>query len=338
MRRSRTLTTALAVAGAAVALGLPLVLKSPFSLHVLIMFCVYGVLGEAWNILGGYAGQVSLGHTVFFGVGAYTSTVLLLRRGVSPWIGMVAGIALSTAISVAVGYPCFRLSGKYFVIATIAVLQIAQTLVTGTQWLGGASGLSVPLRQESLVNLQFHSSKVPYAYIAMMMLAAAILIVHKLDTSRPGYYFRVIRESEDVAESLGVNTVAYKLYAMVLSAALTAAAGTFYAQYVLFIDPNSAISYPMAIKMCLLVVLGGAGTLWGPVIGALILIPLSEFSRAYIGGGGRGIDLIIYGLLITFIAIFRPDGVSGLVIHRRQRATGGRGTSVGHGSAPSGSH
>lgn len=336
--KPRMLTPVLIATGAAIALGLPLVLKAPFSLHVLIMFCVYGVLGEAWNILGGYAGQISLGHTVFFGIGAYTSTVLLLTRGVSPWIGMVVGIVVSIVASLAIGSLCFRLNGKYFVIATIAVLQIVQTLVTCAQSLGGASGLSVPVRNESLASFQFNSSKVPYAYIAILMLAVAVFVVARLDRSRSGYYFRVIRESKEVAESLGINTVVYKLYAIVLSAVLASAAGTFYAQYVLFIDPNSAFSYPMAIKMCLLVVLGGVGTVWGPVVGALILIPLSEISRAYIGGGGQGIDLIIYGLLMTLIVIYRPDGIAGLIMRGRPKTGGERRATLGHGSTSSGSN
>lgn len=328
MRRRRLgrLVCPLTLAGA---LALPLILRSPFSLHVLIMLSVYGVLGQAWNIIGGYAGQVSLGHTVFFGIGAYTSTMLLIRMNLSPWIGMVCGMGASAVLSVAIGYPCFRLSGKYFVIATIAVLQIMQTLITGTEWLGGAVGLSLPLREESLANLQFHSSKAWYAYIALAMFALATYVVYRLDTSRPGYYFRAIRESEEAAESLGINTVRYKLYAMVISAVFTSAVGTLYAQYVMFIDPSSVVSYSMAIKMCLLVILGGAGTVWGPVLGATFLIPLSEMSRALLGGGGRGVDLIIYGLLITLITIFRPDGIAGILESKRVRVADRGGAPVG---------
>ncbi len=308
---------------------LPMILRSPFSLHILIMFCVYAVLGEAWNILGGYAGQVSLGHTVFFGIGAYSSTLLSLKMDWSPWIGMLIGMVIAAAIAVAIGYPTFRLSGKYFVIASIAILQISQTMVTGTQSMGGAAGLSVPFKDESFLHMQFHSSKIPYAYISIVMLAIAVFLVYRLDRSRVGYYLRVIRENEDVAESLGIDTVAYKLYAIILSAVLTSAAGTFYAQYVLFIDPNSVISYPMAIKMSLLTVLGGAGTVLGPVAGALILIPLSELSRAFFGGGGRGVDLIIYGLLITIMAIYRPDGIAGIMARRRAMPGGKGGTGIG---------
>jgi branched-chain amino acid transport system permease protein len=308
------------LAGLGVLLVVPVVLSNePFLMHIYIMLCLYGVLGQAWNIIGGYAGQVSLGHTVFFGVGAYTSTILLLKVGLSPWIGMVAGMGLSALSSAVIGYPCFRLSGKYFVIATIAVLQIAQTLVIGLEALGGAAGLSLPIQTESFWAFQFHSSKNAYAYIALAMMAIATIITYLMSQSRSGFYFRAIRESEDAAESLGVDTVKYKLYAMIISAVLTSAAGTFYAQYIMYIDPRSVFSYPMAIKMCLLTTLGGAGTVLGPIIGTLILVPLSELSRAYLGGGGSGVDLIVYGIILTLIAIYRPDGIAGLIRQTGQR-------------------
>jgi len=300
---------AAAVACLMLLLGVPFFVRSRFLLHVLIMVLIYGVLGQAWNILGGYAGQVSLGHAVYFAVGAYTSTVLLTTMGVSPWLGMVAGAALAALLSVLVSYPCFRLSGKYYVIASIALLKIMQVALINLNAVGGAAGMLVPILQESLWNLEFHSSKVPYYYVGLAMLGLAIAACMYVDRSKMGYYFRTIKESEIVAESLGIDAVRYKLIAMAMSAVLCSMVGTLYAQYVLYIDPESVVSLPISIKMCLLVVLGGVGTVWGPVLGAAVLVPLSEMTRALLGGSGKGIDLILYGALIVVIILYQPGGV-----------------------------
>lgn len=298
----------------------PLVVRDPFILHVLLMSWLYGLLGQAWNVLGGYGGQISLGQTVYFGLGAYSSTYLGLRAGLCPWLGMLVGVALSVILALAVGYPCFRLRGKYFVIASIALLQVAQTAVTNIGFLGGACGLSVPIRPEGLLNMQFHTTKVPYYYLTLVFFVIGCGIVSFLERSWLGYYFRAMAEGEEAAESLGVDTTRYKLLAGSLSAGLCAIAGTLYAQYVLFIDPGSALSYPMAIKMCLLVIMGGSGTVWGPVIGAAVLVPLSEASRAFWGGGGRGVDLIVYGVLLVALTVVEPRGIVGMVRSRKRKA------------------
>jgi branched-chain amino acid transport system permease protein len=279
----------------------------------MITIFLYGAMASAWNILAGYCGQISLGHAVFFGIGAYTSTLLGREFGLSPWLGMVAGAALAVAASQVIGYPVFRLRGHYFAIATIAVGEIVQTLVLNWDWAGGARGLFVPIkRPDSLVNFQFHQTKAAYYYIALGVLIGALLTTWWLARSRAGYYFRAVREDQDAAASLGVHVARQKLRAMGISAGLTALCGTFYAQYVFFIDPESVFPLSLSILICLIAVLGGVGTLWGPLLGAAVLVPLSEFTRVWLGGTGKALDLVIYGALIMIIAVIQPSGLVGL--------------------------
>jgi branched-chain amino acid transport system permease protein len=303
-------------------LAFPLVFTSPFPRHVMIMIFLYAMLAQAWNILAGYCGQISLGHAVFFGTGAYTSSILVRELGITPWAGMLAGAGLAMAISQVIGYPVFRLRGHYFAIATIAVGEIVQTLMLNWDWAGAARGLFVPIkRPDSFLNFQFHESKQTYYYIALGLLLLALGITWRTMRSRAGYYFRAIREDQEAAASLGIAVARHKLRAMALSAGLTALGGTFYAQYILFIDPESVFPLSLSILICLVAVLGGVGTLWGPLIGAAILIPLSEYTRVLLGGTGKAIDLLIYGVLIMLVSVIQPGGIMALA-QRGQRRTG----------------
>jgi len=303
-----------------VLLAFPLVFTNPFPRHVMITIFLYGMLAQAWNILAGYCGQISLGHAVFFGAGAYTSTVLVRQVGLSPWVGMLAGALLAAALSQAIGYPVFRLRGHYFAIATIAVGEIVQTLVINWDWVGGARGLFVPIkRPDSFRDFQFNESKQTYYYIALGLLVLSVWVVRWITRSRIGYYFRAIREDQDAAASLGIPVARYKQRAMAISAGLTALGGTFYAQYILFIDPESVLPLSLSILICLVAVLGGVGTLWGPLIGAAILVPLSEGTRVYLGGTGKAIDLLVYGALIMLISVIQPGGIMALAERGRRR-------------------
>jgi len=302
-------------------LAFPLVFVRPFPRHVMIMIFLYGALATAWNVLAGYCGQISLGHAVYFGIGAYTSTLLTREAALTPWLGMVAGAGLAVLVSQAIGYPVFRLRGHYFAIATIGVGEIVQTLALNWDWIGGARGLFVPIkRPDSLVNFQFHESKAVYYYIALGLLALALGATRWLERSRRGYLFRAIREDQEAAASLGVPVAREKHVAIAVSAALTALGGTFWAQYVLFIDPESVFPLSLSILICLVAVLGGVGSLWGPVLGAAVLVPLSEGTRVLLGGTGKALDLVIYGALIMVIAVFQPAGLIGLA----RRLGGGR--------------
>jgi branched-chain amino acid transport system permease protein len=300
------------------ALAFPAVFTLPFPRHIMIMIFLYGTLATAWNIIAGYCGQISLGQAVFFGVGAYTSSLLFKETGLTPWAGMIAGMILAVIASQIVGYPVFRLRGHYFAIATIAVGEIVQSLIVNWDAIGGARGVFVPIkRPDSFVNFQFHQSKAFYYYIALALLLLALAVTRLIERSRRGYFFRAIREDQDAAAALGVNVAREKLRALAISAALTAMGGTFYAQYLLFIDPESVFPLSLSILICLVAVLGGVGTLWGPVLGAVVLVPLQEGTRVMLGGTGKALDLLVYGALIVGISVFQPGGLMALFARSR---------------------
>ncbi len=294
---------------ALVALAYPWVFRLPLQRRFMVVVFLYAMLGQAWNILGGYAGQVSLGHAVFFGIGAYTSTLLHLKLGWTPWIGMIAGGLAATLVSQVIGYPCFRLRGHYFVIATIVLAEIVQVLFRNWDWAGGTLGLRLLLLPESLLNFQFFSTKLPYYYISLVLLVLVLIVTFLLERSKAGYYFRAIKGDPNAARSLGINIAAWKMLAMAMSAFFTGIGGAFYAQFVLYIDPETVLAFRISVVIMLIAVVGGSGTLWGPALGAFILIPLSEFTRVILGGAGRALDLVVYGMLIILVAVFEPRGI-----------------------------
>jgi len=322
MRRLPPGALPLAIAALGVAV-LPLATKQQTTQNTAIVMLMTAQLGVAWNILGGYAGQVSLGHAAFFGCSAYVSSFLLLRFGISPWIGMVAGGLVATAFALVIGWPCFRLRGHYFAMATIAVGEIVQAVVTNWDALGGAVGLYLPVTEAGWRGFVFNTSKLPYYYIALALLALTLAVNWAVVHSHLGYYFRAIKDEPDAARSLGVSLTRYKLVAIALSSFLTAAGGTLYAQKELYIDPGSVLPTALSIKISLVAILGGVGTLLGPVVGAVLLTGIEEASRTLFGGTGRGTDLVIYGLLIVGIAVFRPEGILGLVAGRARPKAGG---------------
>jgi branched-chain amino acid transport system permease protein len=291
---------------------LPLFVPSNNFRHVMIMFVLFAALGQAWNIITGYAGQTSFGHAAFFGIGAYTSTVLFWKFGVSPWIGMVLGGIIAMMVASVVSYPCFKLSGHYFAIATLAIGEIILQLFVSWEYVEGATGIMLPVKR-GLWNMQFHpNNKLAYFYIIFLLFAAVVAVVYFIENSKLGFYLKAIRESHDAAQSIGIDTTRYKLYAMALSAMLTAVLGSFYAQYVLYIDPFMVFSLPLSMQIVLLTVLGGLGNIFGPIIGSAILIFLSQYTRIKFGGTGKGIDLIIFGLLVVVVACFQPNGIVGI--------------------------
>ena len=305
----------------AVLLAVPLWVEDPFTLRVLTVIAMYATLGSAWNVLGGYAGQVSIGHSIFFGLGAYTSTLLFLRLAWSPWLGLVAGMVVAAAVAVLIGFPCFLLRGHYFVIATAVLAESVAVLFTAWEAVGSAMGLQLPILPSSLASFQFHASKAPYYYLSLAMLALALGTSAVIERSKLGYCLKALREDEAAAMSLAIDIRRYKLVAIAISAALTAMAGTFYAQFVLFVDPPSVLPLSLSVLIALIPILGGIGTLWGPVLGAAVLVPMSELSRAYFSGSGRNLDLIVYGGLIMLISAWRPMGLLG---HARREEPGGQ--------------
>jgi branched-chain amino acid transport system permease protein len=289
-------------------------------MHVMIMLLLYGMMGVAWNIMGGYAGMFSFGQVAFFGIGAYTSSFLLTSFHVSPWIGLIAGGILAALTAAAIGIPCSNLRGHYFAIASIAFGEIIRIVFNNWKLVGAAEGLTLPMLPESFANFMFHSSKAPYYYIVLGFVLLSLLVCSYVATSKMGYYFRAIKESHEVAKVLGINFVHYRLIAIMISAFLTAMAGTFYAQYILYLDPESVLILPISVQVVLVAMLGGAGSVIGPVIGAAILIPVSEFTRVLLGHKGTGIDMMIYGALIMIISVYQPKGVWGLLSSIGRRA------------------
>ncbi|WP_043283595.1 branched-chain amino acid ABC transporter permease [Reyranella massiliensis] len=302
----------LAIIGLAVLVLLPLAIGDrPFELRMATLVFLFATMGQAWNVIGGYGGQISIGHGLYFGLGAYTSALLSLKFGVNPWLGMPLAILLPAVCATIVGVPCFRLRGHYFVIATLVVAEAVFQIFTVWDWVGGAIGIEIPVKREGWLNFQFHRDKTPYYYLALGLLVFVTGGIWWLSQSRLGFLLRAVRDDEEALRSLGFSPQLYKSIAMALSAAILGAAGTFHAQYVLFVDPFSVLGLHISVLIALFAILGGAGTLVGPVLGAAVLVPLSEYSRIAFSGSGRNVDLLIYGFLIMVIAAYQPDGLVG---------------------------
>jgi branched-chain amino acid transport system permease protein len=318
--RRRGVSIVGAILIAAVTALLPLFVTDVYTLNILILTLMFVALSQSWNILSGYCGQISLGHALFFGLGAYVSTILFTKFGIVPWIGMAAGGALSAAIAIVLGYPCFRLRGHYFTIATVVIAEIGYLLFLNWNWVGAALGIQIPIRRDSWLLLQFPRDKVPYFYLALVFACATWFVTWIVEDSKWGYWWRAVKDNPEAAESLGVVVFQSKMAAAAVSAFFTSIAGSFYAQFVGYIDPESVMTFQISLLMALPAVLGGLGTLWGPAVGGVILIPLNELVRSYLGGSGAGIDLIIYGLLIIVISLARPQGLVSLFAARKRPA------------------
>jgi branched-chain amino acid transport system permease protein len=290
----------------------PLVVQNPFVLHLLIMILFYAALGGAWNIIGGFAGQLSLGHAAFFGVGAYSCVLLNLYTGLNPWAGMAVGILITSVFAAAISYPCFRLRGPFFTLATIAFAEVLRILVIYFKdFTKGSAGITIPQKM-GLANFAFRE-KGPYLYIVLAFAAGVFLISYFIEKTRFGYQLIALREEENAAESLGVNIAATKLKAAILSAALTSIGGVFYAQYILFIEPYSEFSLDFSIQFALVPMIGGMGTAAGPIIGSFVLTPLQELLRSWLGGKYAGLHLVIYGCILMLVVTFMPQGILGLI-------------------------
>lgn len=287
---------------------------------------VYGRLGalvllgaisaSAWNIVGGYAGQVSIGHAVFFGIGAYASVTSFVHLDLPPIVGAPIGMLVSVLVAAVIGVPTLRLSGHYFSMATIAVGELVRVLSSTSDFLGGAQGLGGPAMPRSVFDLSFVSAT-PYYYIFLAVLAALLGLTWWIERSRMGFYLRAIKDSERAARSLGVSSGRYKLYAFMLSAAFTSLAGSLYLCMFSFIDPELGFGILISVKMVVMAALGGAGQLFGPLVGALILVPLEELSNSYLGGQGAGLTFVVYGAIIVIIARFLPSGLLSLFERRK---------------------
>jgi len=282
-----------------------------------LMMSLYGaLLALAWNILGGFGGQFSFGHALFFGCGAYTQAIAQVSFGVNPWLALALAVAVAAAVGAGVGALSFRygLKGSYFALVTLAFAEVFRILAVSAGFTGGGVGLMVPLR-ESVANLQFGSRR-GYVGLALGFVVVSLIVTAWLRHSRFGARLQAVRDNEDAARAIGVDPFRIKLGAIVLSAAFTGAAGAFYVQVFQYIDPSIAFGAHVSVEALVGAIVGGMGTLWGPVAGALALHTLAELTRNLFGQL-PGINLVIYGVVLVAIVMFVPRGLAGIARGRR---------------------
>jgi branched-chain amino acid transport system permease protein len=314
MSRRIELKHVLFAGGVMVMALIPPALKlSSYTLHIFIMIFYFAYLSSCWNLLGGFAGQHSMGHAAFVGLGAYTSTFLLLTLGLNPWIGMLCGGLIAGMAGLSLGYLSFRyrVKGLYFLLVTIAFAEILNILFSNIRPLGRASGLVVPLTKEGIFYFQFQN-KAPYYYVVLAMLTFILLLSYVISRRKLGFYLIAIRENEEAARAVGIRVTKYKLLATTISAFLSAFGGTFYAQYTFFIDPSTILGIGLSVELLIYAIVGGVGTVFGPLVGAFLLYPLAELTRTLLGSNTSGVHLMFYGARLIVIVMFAPQGILGL--------------------------
>ncbi len=349
----------------ALLIAFPGFVESPYARHIMVLLFLSTIMGESWNIIGGYTGQYSVGHSAYFGAGAYgtlivmnaaqfdqdkllelkdlakdshLSALLLSAHNLHPWTGVLVGMLAALALSLIIGSICFRLRGPYFVLASIAVAEIVRISVLNLSDLTqGAEGILIsdlpPITIGGTTITDF-STKVPFYYIGLGLVLLTILVTWLVQNSKLGYFFQAIREDQDAAHSLGISLTFYKNSALAISAVLTSLAGSFYAIYIKFIDPTTVLSLDLSVQIVLISIIGGIGTIYGPVVGALVLVPLSEILRSnYLGESlvNSGLvnpdsavgnfltenlshaHVLIYGILVVLVILFMHEGVLGFI-------------------------
>lgn len=299
---------------------IPVAVGDQFVYHIFITICIFAALSTAWNIVGGYAGQLSLGHAIFYGIGGYAG-VILVNLGISPWIGMFAGAGVAMVTAMVISYPCFRLHGPFFALASIAFLEVFHQLALHFRDLtGGATGLMVPLQigWEWMV----FRERLPGLIIAFGLLLLCLAVAWAIRAHRLGFYLVATRERESAARAAGVRTVRVRLIAVAISAGLSAMVGTFHAMYLTYIEPESMFSLTFSIQIAMFALIGGIGTVWGPLLGAVLLVPVTEFARGALGAEAIGLHGFVYGVVLMLVVLFMPNGIMG-VLHRLVTAAGG---------------
>ena len=295
----------------AVVACVPLVTDSGVTLNFVMMALYAALLAQAWNILGGFGGQFSFGHALFFGTGAYIQAIAQLQFGLNPWLALALAVTGSAAIGLGVGGLTFRygLKGSYFALVTLAFAEVFRILALSVPFTGAGVGLMIPL-SESFANMQFASRK-GYLYLILGFVAAALLVTWWLKHSRFGAYLQAVRDNEDAARAIGVNPFNVKLGAIGLSGALMGAGGAFYVQVFQYIDPGIAFGPGTSVEALVAAIVGGIGTLWGPVLGAVVLHVLADITRNMFGQL-PGINMVIYGVVLVLIVMFLPRGIGGI--------------------------
>jgi len=319
----------------AVLAAVPLVVHSNVTLNFLVVALMIALAGQGWNILGGYGGQYSFGHAAFFGTGAYVTAILQMRYGINAWVGFAAGIAAGAALGAVLGALTFRsgLRGSYFALVTLAFAEVLRIIASVAPITGAGVGTLIKL-DLGFSSLQFQS-RAPFYWIILTLVGASLITAQLIERSRFGVWLVAVRENEDAAKALGVNANGIKLAAMTISAAMTAAAGCFYAQYFLFVDAGIAYGTWISIQALLTPIIGGVGTVFGPLLGALVVKSLGEAAKL-LAGDAPGLDLIIYGAVLVMVIWFAPRGLIGGLSHlrnllMRQSASAGSTTEASRG-------
>lgn len=300
----------------------PLLPHSSFAMATMIQFLMFSIYGMGWNTIGGYGGQVDLGKAQYVGIGAYTTAVLMIRWDIPFWVSLPIGMFLAVLWSFIIGYPLFRLKGHYFAIATIATSLVLKDLFEGWSFVGAARGLKIPIKGEmpNFLYLQFRSD-VYYYYIILAFFFIGLFYLNWFRHSRIGYQLRCIKDNEDFAQSLGIDVHWAKIKAYATATAFVAAVGSFHACYNFNIEPEDTMSLDLSVLIALMAMLGGAGSLWGPIIGAAVLVPMKNYLGAWFGAkaGLVGLDLVMYSTIIMLIAGYEPKGIWGLITRLRSR-------------------
>lgn len=294
---------------------IPTMVKSPYILNIFVLMFYMSTLSMAWNLLGGMTGQNSLGHAAYMGLGAYACCLLVVKTGANPWLAAIFGMAVVGLVSGIVFYPCFILRGPYFTLVSIAFGESIRQLIINSEFFGRASGVGLPFGPDSWLNFRF-GSKVPYYYVGLLMVAGIYIIMKRIDRSKMGFALKTIREDEDAAAAIGINPTKYKVMAVVISAMVAGLVGFFYASYIRYIDPELMIQ-AKSTESVLPAVVGGAAFVEGPIIGALIMIPLSEYLRANFSAALPGINMLMYAVVLLVVIRFRPAGILGWYMNSR---------------------
>jgi branched-chain amino acid transport system permease protein len=305
------------IAGALLTLLLPLFV-SRYQQHLFIMIMFFAFAATCWNIVCGFIGQLSLGHAVYLGVGGYVSTLFLVNTGLTPWLGMLIGAVAAALFGLFIGYPALRLQGPYFTLTTIAFGEILRIWIENNERLfgldiKGSMGLVLPQYGNSLAAFEFES-KLAYYYIILAFVFMGILVTYLISRSKLGFYLTAIKSDPDAAASLGIPLARYKMYAMLISTFMIAFAGTFYAQYFRYVGPTRVFGIDLSIQIALIGLVGGQGTVFGPLFGAILLVPVSEFLAERFGGSLPGLNLFIYGIIMILVVFFMPKGINDYII------------------------
>lgn len=291
--------------------------------NILVYILIYAMVGEGWNLISGFTGQTSFGHAGYFGIGAYTVAVLGNYYNIVPWLGMLAGALIATAMAFLINYKLFRLKGHYFAIATLAVCEILRTIFSRWDYVGSGDGIKILFRPENkLLWLALDvKNRLPFLYATLAVFVLVFILCRWLENGKMGYYWKAIRESHEVAESIGINPQNYKVYAMMISAAIAAVGGGFYVQFFKYVD-SAVFSLNVSMIFVLVTVLGGIGNVHGPIIGSIIYYGLELIMRRAMGGGTSGINLIIFGILLVVVVCYQPKGIVGIyedIVNRRRK-------------------